>query len=91
MALIACVLPIPSPRVTRGQARLYHKGKDGHSEIFSTDAPPADSLASATTDTPRAFPKLIISSVSFHARHKVLHKLSLETQKQKVKDDSTYL
>ena len=66
-------------------------GKDGHSEIVSTDAPPADSLASATTDTPRASPKLIIGSVSFHAGYKVLHELSLETQQQKIKDDSTYL
>lgn len=66
-------------------------GKDGHSEIVSTDAPPADSLASATTDTSRASPKFIIGSVSFHAGHKVLHELSLETQQQKIKDDSTYL
>lgn len=66
-------------------------GKDGHSEIVSTDASPADSLASAPTDTPRVSPKLIIASVTFHAGHKVLHELFLETQQQKIKDDSTYL
>lgn len=65
--------------------------KDGHSEIASMVAPPADSLASANTDTPRASPKLTFGSVTFYTGHKVLPELSLKTKQQKIKDDSTYL
>lgn len=97
MALVARVLPIATPSMTRIHALLYHMVRDDHIEIVFTDAPPSDSLVSAERDTLRASPKLIFGSVTFHAGHKVLCELHRETQtniysshtrhQQQIKDD----